>query len=459
MNIHDMPLETKIDATVPPAKNEESQPLPLFRPEVHLSRSSQWAGAISLAQPVSRWLVAGIAFIVGLLLILFISFGSFTKKNRVVGIIVPQGGSLGIAALAAGVLTKNFVKEGQHVQIGDPLFELSTARQAGDGEITGLIAQQLAVRRQTLDAERRVLITRIKEKGQQIDERQRILASEISQLNVELELAGRREELAKSSVAKYETLQRSGYVSDAQVQQKQVELIDYSSRLSSLQRTKAQQAARNYALDAERTNLAGELTGQLVQLDRAVASISQEAAENENRKLNFITAPSSGTITTITYQAGQTVSGGQALATLVPDATEPQTDADGLEVHLYAPSRTTGFVAVGQDVLMRLQAYPYQKFGLQTGVITGVSNTPFAPTELPVNLASTILSNSERSLPGSNSNEALYRIKVRLARSYILVNGKRQSLRPGMALEADIIQDKRQIWEWIAEPLLTRLNG
>jgi hypothetical protein len=39
---------------------------------------------------------------------------------------------------------------------------------------------------------------------------------------------------------------------------------------------------------------------------------------------------------------------------------------------------------------------------------------------------------------------------------------KPQALTPGMALEADIVQDRRAVWEWVLEPLLVadaRWNG
>jgi multidrug efflux pump subunit AcrA (membrane-fusion protein) len=130
-----------------------------------------------------------------------------------------------------------------------------------------------------------------------------------------------------------------------------------------------------------------------------------------------------------------------------------------LEAHLYAPSRTAGFVAKGQQVLIRYQAYPYQKFGLQQGTVIDISKTPFAPNELPPNLASTILSNAQQSILGFNSNEALYRIKVRLDKQTINAYGQMQSLKPGMTLEADVLQDKRRIWEWVMEPVLAVSNA
>jgi membrane fusion protein len=154
------------------------------------------------------------------------------------------------------------------------------------------------------------------------------------------------------------------------------------------------------------------------------------------------------------YQPGQAIGAGQVLATLIPGQVDAPTLTPELEVQLYAPSRATGFVAVGQTVLLRYHAFPYQKFGLQKGMVTDVSRTPLAPAELPPNLASTILSNAKQSLFGFNSDEALYRIKVRPEKQQIDVYGRVQPLKPGMTVEADILQERRKIWEWIAEPLL-----
>lgn len=122
-----------------------------------------------------------------------------------------------------------------------------------------------------------------------------------------------------------------------------------------------------------------------------------------------------------------------------------------LEAMLYAPSRTAGFIKPGQKVLIRYQAFPYQKFGLHPGSIVDVSRTPFASTDIPANIAGTVLGNVSRA---GHSNESLYRIRVKLDRQTIQVYGSAQSLKPGMTLEADILQDNRKIWEWIAEPLL-----
>jgi membrane fusion protein len=165
-------------------------------------------------------------------------------------------------------------------------------------------------------------------------------------------------------------------------------------------------------------------------------------------------APEAGEVTTITYQKGQSVTSGQPLATLVPDRSAADGKSGELEVHLYAQSRAAGFVATGQRVLVRIGAFPYQKYGLQEGHVMSVSTTPYAPAELPANVASTILSNAQQDISGSRSNEGLYRIRVRLNAQTIHAFGRNYKIKYGMTADADILQDQRRIWEWIAEPLL-----
>lgn len=72
----------------------------------------------------------------------------------------------------------------------------------------------------------------------------------------------------------------------------------------------------------------------------------------------------------------------------------------------------------------------------------------------PPNLTSTILSNAQQNVLGFNSSEAMYRIKVKLESQTIATFSETHNLKPGMNLEADVLQDKRKILEWIAEPIL-----
>ena len=127
--------------------------------------------------------------------------------------------------------------------------------------------------------------------------------------------------------------------------------------------------------------------------------------------------------------------------------TQPRSAQVALQAHLFAPSRTAGFVRPGQTVYLRYAAYPYQKFGLHSGRITAVSSTPFAPSELPPNL-------SQQLIAQVGSHEALYRINVQLDQQSVKAYGDNLPLKAGLTLEADVLQERRKVWEWVLEPVL-----
>lgn len=455
-----------------------SKAIPLFRPEILSMHSSQRIGSIRLAQPISTWLIAAIASVIAASFLTYVAVGSFTRKTRVTGITVPLGGNLSIAAQNSGVLLASHVQEGERVRAGQTLFTLSTERKNAGGEITALVAQQLASRLGTLTEEHRLRQIQYQEKKTALEQRLANAQLELNQLEQEIGLANRRQVLAQQSLSKYEELQASGYVSSAQTQQKQEDSIDVAARLSTLMRNRTQLLANQLSLQAELKGLATNLAADLAQLDRAKFGLKQEIAENSGRGSIDITSPQTGTVTTITNQTGQAIANGQVLATLIPDtyqSCQKSTGDDNLrqgraagtsspecktanphivEAHLYASSRTAGFIQPGQQVQLRYAAFPYQKFGLQLGTITDISATPFAPAELPQHIASTVLSNAQQNINGFNSNEALYRIKVKLQRQTIITHNQVQNIKPGMTLEADLLQEKRRIWEWIVEPIL-----
>lgn len=425
----------------------------LFRKEVIHSISNYNFGPMRIAQPLSNWLIVFVAATISILLILFISFGKYAKKSRVGGVTIPTSGLITVAAVNPGQLVKIYVAEGSTVKKGDPLFEISTERLGNSGELTSLINAQIAVRKQSIDDERRNRVI-------QNDERKRAfllkvsnLEAEKKQLAEEISLTQRRVDLAKLTVEKYKLLDSEGFMAAIQTQQKQEELIDAETKLSTLKRNMNQTDLNLLGYAADDKNSSREYANLLSQLSANKASLDQENVENRNRASNIIIAQEEGKLSAITSQVGTVVSAGQPLATLIPHSSLSKNDAE-IEVNLYAPSKTTGFIVQGQRVLIRYQAYPYQKFGLYDGIVKNISLTPFSPSELPPALASTILSNANQNIQNLNTNEALYRIKVGLSQQFITIYGKRHPIKSGMTLEADILQDDRRIWEWIAEPLL-----
>ena len=60
-----------------------------------------------------------------------------------------------------------------------------------------------------------------------------------------------------------------------------------------------------------------------------------------------------------------------------------------------------------------------------------------------------------RALTGSGEGgEPLDRTVEQLERQSVRAFGKEESLKPGMLLDADIVGEKRSLWEWALEPLM-----
>ena len=193
--------------------------------------------------------------------------------------------------------------------------------------------------------------------------------------------------------------------------------------------------------DAQLLELPLRAQVQQGEIARDLAALQQQGLETEGRRRLVLRASSDGIVSTLQAEAGQTVASGALLASLLPAQTQ-------MLAQLFAPSSAVGFVRAEQAVRLRYQAFPYQKFGAQSGRVLQVSRTPLAPAEL-----------AQLNLPAALSqglaSEPLYRITVSLDRQSVAAYGQEQALAAGMQLDADVLLERRRLIEWIFEPLLS----
>jgi|GEM_PF-1646278 len=64
----------------------------LFRKEVLEAKRTSWLGPISLAQPLPAWVLTAFAVVAAASILLFLIFGTYTRRTRVVGQLVPVEG-------------------------------------------------------------------------------------------------------------------------------------------------------------------------------------------------------------------------------------------------------------------------------------------------------------------------------------------------------------------------------
>jgi membrane fusion protein len=401
----------------------------LFRPEVMRHRQGQWLGAIHLATPLSASVMTGVALVLSLLLILFLMFGHYTRKVRVAGSLEPVAGALKVVAAAGGILVERRVNEGDVVAEGDVLFVLSGERHSAAGATQALLAQQLSVRKTLLERERALRQAQGEVQQRAGLERAAAIDAELEQLRREAQLHATRTALARTQLQRLHQLAGQGFVSAMQAQQHEQELLEQEGRERALERSRLVLTREKNALLAQRDEAAVQAATDGAQLDRQLAALAAEEAEQSLRRGTVIRAAKAGVVSALSAMPGQPVAAGTVLATLVPRGA-------ALEAHLYAASQAIGFVRPGQRVFIRYAAFPYQHYGLQRGQVREVSRTPSQPN--PANLQS----------------EPLYRLIVRLEAQQIDARGEHHGLKPGMALEADIAQEKRRLVEWFFAPLI-----
>ena len=408
----------------------------LFRDAVLHARSASSLGQIILTPRVSMSWLALLSAVLGLSVLLFLVFGSYTRRSTVTGQLLPSAGVIRVLTPQVGVVLEKNVVEGQFVKKGDVLYVLSSDRLGtGAREIQADISQQVDERRRSLEAE--VARNRLVETGDVsfLERRANTLRSEALALERQLEQQQIRLKLAQDARKRYQSLADQDYIAREQLFLKEAELSEQQSRLQALQRERlvAQRELATTVREIESTRV--RYANQNSLLARNISSAQQELTEVDARRRVVITAPESGQATLVTGEVGQVADAMRPMLNLVPQNAV-------LEARLYAPSRTIGFVRKGDAVLLRYQSYPFQKFGQYEGVVESVSNASVPSTE-----------QVGFTLPDTPPGEPIFAITVRLKQQTVKAYGQNVPLQSGMRIDADILQETRHLYEWMLEPL------
>ncbi|WP_019880604.1 MULTISPECIES: HlyD family secretion protein [unclassified Methylophilus] len=413
---------------------------PLFRHAALNAQKNHWLGTILLVRPVSYLLLTGIAIVFAVIVVLFMACATYTKRSTVMGQLVPETGLLKVYAPQLGLVVERKVQEGQLVKQGDILFVLSSERYSdGQGSVQASISAQHAQQRQSLRDE--IVKTRLQQHDEQQALQSRLLGiqEELTRLAAQYKAQQTRVTLSEEAYQRYQGLLEKNYISREQTQQKQEDWIEQSSRLESMAREQVRMQRDVLARQDELSSVRAKHQNQIAQLERSVSSVNQQLTESEAKRRLVIRAPESGTATAVVASVGMAVEGSRPLLSIVPRGAR-------LEAQLFAPSRAVGFVRPGVPVRLRYQAYPYQKFGQATGRVVSVSRTALPASEI-----------FTMGNPSGNNqnNEPYYRISVVLDQQAIVAYGVKQPLQPGMLLDADVMLERRRLYEWVLEPLIS----
>lgn len=196
------------------------------------------------------------------------------------------------------------------------------------------------------------------------------------------------------------------------------------SRLDEL--SAALQEGRNQrtALTAETRRLTLD---SLTDGEQKASTLAQERVKAESRgQLMTLTAPVDGTVQQLAvHTVGGVVTPAQPLLVVVPRE-------HALEVEAFLENKDIGFVAAGQEAVVKIETFPYTKYGTVPATVAHVSDDAIA----------------------DEKKGLVYAARVRLGQTAIRVEEKLVNLSPGMAVTVEIKTGRRRVIEYFLSPLL-----
>jgi membrane fusion protein len=379
--------------------------------------------------------IFSLAFVVAA--VLFLVFGEYTRRVRVSGVVLPIDGLTRLVAPQAGWVTELRVKEGESVRRGDILYTLSIDSTTVLGNTQDAVADVLRGKREELHAAsaRQLELDSVEKKT--LQDQLSDFEREVIQVDAQVKLLQEFTATMKEFADRQQQLVSKGVSISRDYESRLQAYNSQRSQLETLHRDRIQLAAR---LTESRNQLSGfdlQAAAKSAEIRRQLLDIEQQISESEAKRELQVTAPRDGTVTGIITLAGQTVSPGTPLLTIVP-RDRP------LVVQLLAPTNAIGFVREGSSVLLRYQAFPYQKFGQYPGMVSLISRATLRPEEVAQLNAGDV--DPQRS-------PSLYRITVQPEQPFVTAYGREEALQAGMQVEAHVLAETRPLYQWVLEPI------
>ncbi|MBC7380882.1 MAG: HlyD family type I secretion periplasmic adaptor subunit [Burkholderiaceae bacterium] len=372
-----------------------------------------------------------------------------------------------IQPLERSVVQRILVKDGDRVQAGQPLVELdATAASADKANVdeqlksaesdvikarallqalgTKHSARAIAAARPTasypanrtpeeLQAANAQMLAEWNDITAKLDK----LAAEISRRHAEIDTV--RETVVKLETTvplsrqredDFRKLTDQGFIASHAGQDKTRERIelerDLATQRAKLVETQAtlresENAKTAYLAETRRT-----LYERQAQADLKRQGATQEQAKATQReKLTTLTAPVAGTVQQLAaHTAGGVVTEAQTIMVIVPDGAQ-------VTAEVTLENKDIGFVTAGQAAEIKLETFPYTRYGTVTGRVDVVTADAV---------------NDEK-------RGAIFPVTLTLGKGVMDVDGKKIRLSPGMNLTAEIKTGRRRVIDYLLSPI------
>lgn len=374
-------------------------------------------------------------------------FGSIEEVGYAQGQLVPKGDVYEVEFPESGRIINVAVTEGEEVKSGQVLFELDT--KVAEGEVRRL--QDLLTSYQLKLQEKQGLIPQLQQESAAL--------AQITQTTIEAQVAAIREvqagaitttsiidQLQTDAAAQQERLSRiselvnEGAVSrdfmfqaEQTLRERQRNLIENQGAIQERQSQVSQLQAKLDQAQAEGQRQQIDLQQRLQQVQTEVVELQTQILDTKNLlsqemvKLNqrYLYAPVDGIISSLQVDnAGEFVQPGETIAEIIPNGAP-------LILSAVLPSKEAGFVEAGMPVQIKLDAYPFQDYGVIPGRVEAIA-------------------------PNTEVNEklgAVYRVEISLDRNHLRDSNQDIQFKPGSTARAEIVIRRRRIADILLDPI------
>lgn len=410
---------------------------PLYRSEALSYQRDNTFSKVILKSPILLKVLSLMSGILIAIFLFFIFYGSYTKKTTVQGQLLPEQGIIRVYSPIKAKVIKKQIKNGDTVKKGDVLYIVTSERNTKNGDINKVIIERLNSQINELESEQNNIKIQFEDYCLSIDKQNKKIQDAVNSLEKRTVTQRKKLYLIDKELSRYKTLMNTGVISPSLLEQQQTRQLDQQDTLDSLRLQKETLQQQQLSLLSDKLEKKNAYTAQNSQLIQSIMSLKNERSQYESNKEIIITAPIDGIISNALPESGQSVDPEKTLLSIIPQVSK-------LEAVLYVSSSDIGFIYEGQEILIRYESFPYEKFGQYRGIVSGISHSSINYDET----SDTYFFNKDKGKP-------LYIVKAKIMKQSVTTYGNQSALLPGMQLEADIMTETRKIYEWVLEPLFS----
>ncbi len=384
----------------------------------------------------------------------FIVWASVSEVDEMVrgqGRVIPSSQTKIIQHLEGGIIEKIYVKEGQRVKKGDPLYRLKNAKSKADSKKKAITLSALLAKEQRLKAQcafqksirfdKRVAEDLAKseqaiflEEMQHFQDDKSALEDKLSQ--AKLELKQKRQKLANIE-REYQTAKENLAISKKLLAKGAASKKQYLTELSKTQSLKTQMSDLKSSLPIIKQKISeaqnrinsfksekkSKWLNDLAEVQTKIKQLQEDkSAEADREERKIVVSVVDGIVKKLYFHTiGGVVKPGDRIAEITPID-------DKLIIEAKIKSRDRGQVIEGQKVSIAITAYSYTKYGFLEGKLLSISPDSFI----------------------DKNGRSYYQVRVQADKTHF---AKDKPILPGMIANINILTGKKTIMRYLLKPL------